>query len=265
MNRRLVLASVAVVLLLATSGCLGFFGDNEIPEGRLDGNVSGEYEWNADADVHINISEQATYQAVYRFEGEELRLYRNDGLGSENPLYVEAVRYRYPNGSVINGTTLVARGGTIEERRDAVVVTPPADAPSDEAGQLAFTGQSSPKQFSLPTFVKGSYEIVLPEDRRLDVPILSGTTPNTDRRSEIDGRVHLYWDDVERDVISVQYYLQRDLYIFGGIVGISAIVALVGGLYYRRQIEKLRRQRQELGLDVDVSDDSDRGPPPGMR
>ncbi|WP_224336447.1 DUF5803 family protein [Haloprofundus halobius] len=265
MNRRLLLATAAVVLLLATSGCLGFFGDNEIPADRLDGNVSGEYAWDADADVHINVSERATYQAVYRFEGDELRLYRDSGLGSENPLYVEAVRYRYPNGSVINGTTLTERGGTIEERRDAVVVTPPSDAPSGEAGQVAFTGQSTPKHFSLPTFVEGSYEIVLPEDRRLDVPILSGAKPSPDEQRVENGRVHLYWDEVERDVISVQFYLQRDLYIFGGILGVSTVVALVGGLYYRRQIERLREQRQELGLDVDTSDDSDRGPPPGMR
>ncbi|KTG10313.1 hypothetical protein AUR64_12110 [Haloprofundus marisrubri] len=263
MNRRLLLASAAVVVLLFTSGCLGFFGDNQIPEGRLDGNVSGEYNWDADADVYINISEQATYQAVYRFEGEELRLYRT-GFGTEDPLYVEAVRYRYPNGSVINGTTLIARGGSIEEQRDGVVVQPPADAPSNEAGQLAFTGQSTPKQFTMRTFVKGSYEIVLPEDRRVDVPLLSSTRPNPDRQATEDGRVHLYWNDVQRDGISVRFYLQRDLYIFGAILGVSAVVALVGGLYYRRRITELRKQREELGLDVDTSDDGGRRRPPGM-
>ncbi|WP_224269264.1 DUF5803 family protein [Haloprofundus salinisoli] len=264
MNRRLLLALAALVLLVATSGCLGFFGDDEIPPDRLDGNVTGEYNWDADADVSINVSERATYQAVYRFEGEELSLYRSDGLGTENPLHVEAVRYRYPNGTVINGTTLIERGGTIEEQRDAVLVEPPADAPDGQAGQLAFTGQSTPKHFSLPTFVKGSYEIVLPEDRRVDVPLLSSTRPNPDRESVEDGRVHLYWDDVQRDAISVRFYLERDLYIFGGILGVSALVALVGGLYYRRRITELRRQREELGLDVDTSDDSGRRRPPGM-
>jgi hypothetical protein len=47
------------------------------------------------------------------------------------------------------------------------------------------------------------------------------------------------------------------------------VFSLIGGgglLYYRRQIEALREQREELGLDVETDDDEfDRGPPPGMR
>jgi hypothetical protein len=64
--------------------------------------------------------------------------------------------------------------------------------------------------------------------------------------------------------ISVQYYLQRDIPIFGAIAGISLVIGLGGAYYYKRQIDRLREVREEMGLDVDVEEKDD-GPPPGMR
>jgi nitrate reductase gamma subunit len=55
--------------------------------------------------------------------------------------------------------------------------------------------------------------------------------------------------------VSVRYYLQRDLYIFGGLLGLIIVVGIGGLLYRRRQIERLRKQRTEMGLDVDTDDD----------
>ena len=41
-------------------------------------------------------------------------------------------------------------------------------------------------------------------------------------------------------------------------------VAVAGGVYYRREIRKLQEQREEMGLNVDVDQGDDEGPPPGM-
>ncbi|MEF8908480.1 MAG: DUF5803 family protein, partial [Haloarculaceae archaeon] len=64
----------------------------------------------------------------------------------------------------------------------------------------------------------------------------------------------------------VRYYLQRDLWIFGGIAVVSVTLGIGGLVYYLRQIRQLEEKREELGLDVDYEDDpTDDGPPPGMR
>jgi hypothetical protein len=83
-----------------------------------------------------------------------------------------------------------------------------------------------------------------------------------------DGQVtQIRWDEaVTSRSVLVQFYLQRDLTIFAGLVLVFSLIGGGGLLYYRRQIEALREQREELGLDVETDDDEfDRGPPPGMR
>ena len=43
------------------------------------------------------------------------------------------------------------------------------------------------------------------------------------------------------------------------------VVGVGGAFYYKRRIDELRRQREELGLDVDTEDNEFRDdPPPGM-
>lgn len=260
MRRRRLLALAAVVGMLALSGCLGFFGDDSVPAERLDEEPAGEgYAWNESADVHLTVQADSTFQGVYSMNGTELTLYRNDGLGGQNPLDVRAVRYRYPNGTVINGSTLAERGN-VEETRDEVVITTP-----EEGGELAFTAGSTPKRFSLPTYVDGSYEVVLPPDRRASAPVFGRIRPGGSETTVDDrNRAHITWEDVTTDRVLVQFYLQRDLTLFGGLVAVFSVVALVGLAYFRRKLRELREQREELGLDVDVEDDSGRDPPPGM-
>jgi uncharacterized protein HemX len=61
----------------------------------------------------------------------------------------------------------------------------------------------------------------------------------------------------------VRYYLQRDLYLFGGLLALMLVVGAGGAGYYYLQIRETVRRREEVGLDVDVEDDRD-DPPPGM-
>ena len=261
MNRK-VLAALALVALTVSSGCLGFFGSNEVSNERLTEDPPAPYAWNESANAHITLTENAKFQAVYRLNGSELEVFRRDGFGGRNAIPVSAVRYRYPNGSVVDGAELKARGGEISQSRSATTVTLP---PGASDGKLAFTAGSTPKRFAVPTFVEGSYEVVLPEGRRVTLFPFGNVVPRGYTLSEDDqGRTHIAWEDVTADSVVVQFYLQRDLYIFGAIAAVLVVVGVVGVGYYRRKIAALREEREELGLDVDVDDDDRQGPPPGM-
>lgn len=263
-RRNRLLALVALVCLVGLSGCLGLFGGGGIPDDRLDQTpAGGDYAWNQSVDAHITVFQNATFEAVYRVNDTELTLYRPDGLGGRNPLDVRAVRYRYPNGTVINGTTLADRGG-IDRNRDEVTITLPGNLEGD---RLAFTAGSTPKRFTLPTYVDGSYEVVLPPDRRIGLPVFGQASPGG-YRTEIDDadRTHVIWDganEVTADAVTVQFYQPGDLRLLGALAAVAGAVAVGGLLYYRRQIRDLRELREEHGLDVDTDDDG-RDPPPGM-
>jgi hypothetical protein len=265
MNTRLVLGTASLVFLLLTAGCLGaIMGPQEVSNDRLNEPPAADYTWDSTRDAHITIVENATFAAVYDLNSTEIQLFRRDGLGGRNAIRVSALRYQYDNGTVIGASQLKARGGTVEQTRDAVTVTLPEDA-RDSPGKLAFTSTSTPKRFSLPTFVKGSYEVVLPPDRRVDFFLFGQVRPNyTERTVDDASQTHLYWDDVQTDSMLVQFYLQRDLTIFGGIAAALVLVALGGLFYYKRQIEALEEQRRDMGLDADIERDDGDGPPPGM-
>jgi hypothetical protein len=263
MNRRHLLP-LALVGLTVLSGCAGLFGSQPISDDRLDEEPPAPYAWETDVDAHITVTENAKFQAVYRPDGTTMELFRRDGFGGRNAIPVSAVRYRYPNGTVVTGTEVRARGGEIERSRERVSVVLPADAPPGE-GQLAFTSSSTPKRFSLPTFVNGSYAVVLPPNRRVEVFPFGKVDPGGYEVETVGDRRVIRWASVEADAVSVQFYLQRDLLIFGAAAAGLLVVGAAGALYYRRRIEALRRQREELGLDVDTGDDEFRDdPPPGM-
>jgi len=261
MNRRY-LIPLALVVLVFTSGCAGFFGGGSISDDQLDEEPPAPYVWESDVNAHITITENARFQAVYRLNRSSIELFRRDGFGGRNSIPVSAVRYRYPNGTVITGTELRARGGAIDRSRSRVSITLPSGA---ERGKLAFTSDSTPKRFSLPTFVNGSYAVVLPPNRRVEVFPFGKVNPGGyEVTAQGDQRV-IRWDGVETDAVSVQFYLQRDLLIFGAAAAVLAVVGVGGVFYYKRRIDALRRQREELGLDVDTEDDEfGDEPPPGM-
>jgi len=264
-SRRRLRLAVAVALLAITAGCLG---GGPVSEQELDEEPPlGGYAWDAGVDVHIAITEGARFQAVYNasaFEQGSVELYRNDGVGGRNPIPVSAVRYRYENGTQLNGSEFRARGGEVSRSREVVNVTLPPDA---AGGQLAFTSQSTPKRFTLPVFVEGSYEVVLPPDRDISVPIIGSTSPGASEvATDEQNRVHIRWAEVTSRNIVVQFYLQRDLYIFGGLLAVLFVIGGLGLFRYQRQIKVLQEEREELGLDVETDDDEfDQGPPPGMR
>jgi hypothetical protein len=138
--------------------------------------------------------------------------------------------------------------------------------PVNETGQLAFTAPKNGKQIATPTFVRGSYELALPEGTSVGLPVLAQVSPGASRTETVDDRVHVYWENVDQaPSLVVRYYLDRDLLLFGGLVGLLFVLGAGGAVYYYRQIQETVRKREEVGLDVDTGDDSDGGGgPPGF-
>ncbi|MFB6193570.1 MAG: DUF5803 family protein [Halobaculum sp.] len=257
-------AALGLVVLLALSGCTGVFGGGSVSDERLDAQPPGPYDWNSSADADITLYANTTFAAVYDADGAEMRLFRRDGFGGRNPLSVEAVRYQYPNGTVISGTELAERGEIRRTRGAVIVEFPNGDVEGDE---LAFTGESSPKRFALPTYVTGTYEISLPPGRRIGLPVFGRVSPPASQISDpgSDDRVTVRIEKVESDTVVAQFYLPRDIRLLAGLLLVGGLVAGGGVAYYLRQIRQLQAEREELGLDVDTDDDDfGRDPPPGM-
>lgn len=261
--RRRTLAALALVGLLFTSGCLGGLGGGgPMDAERLNQPPEEPYEWNASSDVHITVTAEANYRAVYDAGAEafggRLNLSETDAMGTKRPLTIRSLRYRYPNGTVINGTEIADHGGRLYVEENELRIAPPADG-----GKIAFAGESNPKQFSHPVFLEGSHTVVLPPDRRTEVPLFGQVVPRPTDKRVVDDQVVIYWEDLTAPSMLVRYYIQRDILIFGGLAGALTVVAIIGLLRYRRELKQLREQREEMGLDVETGDDE--GPPPGRR
>jgi len=251
MNRRLLLAVGVLAVLAVLAGCSTILGPGEPDPEEINQNVT--YDWNTSANVTVDVA-QSEYTAVYVIDNRtEIELYRRDALGTENPLDARGLKFQFENGTVRN----VSVENVSLTRKRAVVTLPARD------GKLAFTSPRRGKSWSSPTFVEGTYDVTLPPGARVGIPILGQVSPGHDGTEIQNDRVTIHWDDVERRSISVRYYLTRDLWLFGSLLGIGLLAAAGGLLYYLRQIRSLERRREEVGLDVDVEDDRD-DPPPGM-
>lgn len=251
MNRRLLLASALLAVLTLSAGCMGFFGSDEFSQEQL--NRDANYNWNTSSNVTVTVNDD-NYRSVYNISNRStLELHKTEALGEEEPVEVSAVKFRYPNGTVVNASAM-----EFEKTGSKTVIKLPA-----ENGQLAFTAPNDGlRTFEMQTSVHGSYEVVLPEGMRMGNFLLGDARPNPSSTELVDNRVHIYWDDVTADVITVQYYLARDLLIFGGLLAVLAVVAAVGLGYLWLQVKELSEKRDELGLNVDIRDDDlDDGPP----
>ncbi|ELY52873.1 DUF5803 family protein [Natronococcus jeotgali] len=257
MNRRLALAAIAVALLATTAGCSAIFGG--ISDEELDRDQEYDDLRDGDADVAVDVESgsfltSGEFRAVYDLnETEELSLYRSS-LYREEALDVHSVRYWYPNGTEVTGSEL-----EIEQGRSSTDVAVP-----DGNGTLAFSGDTGSRTFQLPAYVSGSYEVTLPAGYRTTNFLFGDVSPGEYEREIVDDRERLVWDEVD-STISLRYYQTRDVPLFAGLVGAVVLLGGAGMLYYYRKVQRLQQQREEMGLDVELEDDSDDGPPPGLK
>ncbi|MFB6179658.1 MAG: DUF5803 family protein [Halorientalis sp.] len=251
-RRRLFVAVGVLALVVGLAGCSSVLGPGKPDPKKIQQNVS--YDWNTSANATFNVTKDE-YTAVYVIDNRSsIDLYRRDALGTKHPLDIEGVKFRYQNGTVKN----VSVENVDLKRKKAVVTLPASD------GKLAFRAPRSGKQFGMPTFVTGTYEVTLPPGARVQIPILAQVSPRGYQTSLDDDRVTLSWDDVESRSVSVRWYLARDLLLFGALFVLLVVLGAAGIVYYLRQIRELEARREEVGLDVDTGDDSGKGPPPGM-
>lgn len=256
MRRRLALFGL-LALLVALAGCSSVFGPGEPDQAALNENAS--YEWDTDANVSLTV-DGSSYQAVYDVSNtSRLELYERDELGTEQSIDISALRYRYPNETVVNSNSTAL---SVERTRQRTILT----LPNGSAGQVAFTSERHGKQFTTPVFVEGSYSLRMPENARVGVPLLSQVNPG-DYRTTVDdaGYMTVHWDQVTSRSLRVRWYLERDLLLFAGVAVAAVVIGGGGALYYYRQIVQLKQRREETAIDVDDDDPRDRGPPPGMR
>ncbi|WP_254767332.1 DUF5803 family protein [Salinilacihabitans rarus] len=254
MNRRLALATVVAALLVTSAGCAALF-DGDIPDEELDSEADYADLRERDADVVVDVESggllsSGEFRAVYDLnDTEELSLYRS-GFFRDEPLDIRAVRYWHPNGTELTGSQL-----EIDRSRSATEVRVP-----DGNGTLAFSGPADGKTFQLPAYVEGSYEVTLPAGYRTSNFLIGDASPGGYEREVVDDRERLAWEHVD-STITLQYYATRDLRLFAGLIAVALTLGGAGIAYYYRQILRLRRRREEMGLDVEIEDDSDRGPP----
>lgn len=259
MNRRL-LALAGLALLVALAGCSFFGGGGEVDEENLLGEA--HYEWEANANATYNLSAQSGgYTAVVEITNRStVSLHQSTTIRGDQSVSVNVLRFRFTNGTVVNAThaNLTARKGS-----DQTVISFPA-----KNGTVAWTGSRDGKSWSTPVVVEGSHRVDLPKKTRVGLPFLSRVRPEPDEKTTEDGRMRLYWDDMGSNRLSIEYYLVRDLYLFGSVILIGLTVGIGGALYYFRQIRQARKKRESVGLDVEDGTDDDvgnDGPPPGMR
>jgi hypothetical protein len=246
MNRRRALGGLVLVALLTLAGCSSVLGPDPVDEQALAENES--YEWQSDANASINIT-GGEYKAVYRVSNQSrFTVYSRDGLGREGPLAISALKFRYPNGTVVSASSPALNATNQDEQ---TVISLPA-----RNGRVAFSASAQGKRFATQTFVSGSYAVTIPQNMRVTYQPLARVSPGGAETTRTDtGRVRIRWDDVNSNAVIVRYYLQRDLYIFAAGAAVLVVVALAGALYYLRQIRELERRRERAGPDVDTGND----------
>ena len=245
MNRKRTLA-LAVVAFLALAGCSSVLGPESVDQQALAENET--YDWSSNANASINVT-GSEYEAVYRVDNRTtFPVHSRDSLGRERPLDISALKFQYPNGTVVNASAM-----QVENQQERTVISLPA-----RNGKLAFSAPAQGKRFATQTFVSGTYEVTIPQGMRVDYFPLARVSPSghETERTATD-RVQIHWQNVQSNAVIVRYYLERDLYIFAAAAAVLVVVALAGALYYLRQIRALERRRRETGPDIDTGDGDD--------
>ncbi|MDY7081087.1 MAG: DUF5803 family protein [Halobacteria archaeon] len=238
-----VIAVLSLTALVVLAGCMGepSFGDN----------VSYEAKWNTTSDITYYIGDQLEYTVVKTNGTQELEVWRNSPLGGEEAARIDGVKFRYPNGTVVNVSSDAVDSGGSRTTIDPPNVTVSGNTNTNEndTGTLAFVSRKSSGTLSTPVPRTGSVRVVLPE--------------NTDARNLIRGRISpgeyeiidespvtIRWEKLEKgDEVVVRYYHERDPLLLMGLLTILIIAAVIVVLYYRRVFEKLEKRRKREGLE----------------
>jgi len=237
MRRRLLIAAL-LGLFVFIAGCSALSpGGDGIDREALGANET--YTWETSADVTVDVQTDH-YEVVVAIENRStVGLSAFERLNERRPLGLQAVAFRYPNGTVVRVAAM-----SVETNGSHTRVTLPA---SD--GQFAYRVAKPGKAIHMDTPRSGTYEVLLPPETHVRYPLLGRVQPDGYETSTTDGRVHLRWADLTADQVTVEYYLVRDLFLFAGLValGLSAGAAVL--VYFWLQLRRLRERRQAVDLE----------------
>jgi hypothetical protein len=232
---RRVVAVALLGILIGLTGCLG---------GGIDQEALAEnetYDWERTADVTFNVT-GGSFHAIHSVEnGSVVTAYRETEFQGEQAVSISAVQFRYENGTVV-GADLI----DVEQSGGRTLIRPP-----DGTGQLAYTARSRPKDFRIGLNRSGSYEVILPPSMRIGVPFMGMISPGGAELTVTNGRTHLYWDSLDGGSIDLHYYLERDFWIFAGLVGTGILGGIAVVIYFRVQIRQLRRRIEGSDLEIE--------------
>ncbi|WP_460921321.1 DUF5803 family protein [Salinarchaeum chitinilyticum] len=265
-STRRVLVLLALLGLIALTGCIGQFGTG-ISQDELAQNNS--YQWNQSATIEewpTNVTVQVeikqagffatdNYRAIYTGNETQFTLSER-GFTRPHAIDIRAVKYQYPNGTIVGPEAV-----DVDQNARRTRVRLP-----EGPGRFAFTGDRRNKELHLPAFTGGNYTVTLPKDHSVGDLFLSDVSPRSYSTSTEDGHTVLRWNGVDGDqTVLVRFYRDRDFYIFYGLVGLLSVTGAGVFVYYRRKIREIQQWRAQQGLDLDRDDDDDDSrPPPGM-
>lgn len=224
-------------LLAASAGCAALSPGGGIDRAALAANET--YGWNTSADVTVDVQTNH-YEVVMGVENRSsVGLSAFERLNERRPLGLEAIAFRHPNGTVVHADAMA-----VETNGSHTAVRLPA-----RTGQFAYRVAKPGKAVHMDTPRTGSYEVRLPPETHVRYPLLGRVQPGGYETTTADGRVHLAWEEVTADQVTVEYYLVRDLYLFAGLVALG----LAGGagvlVYFWLQLRRLRERRQAVDLE----------------
>lgn len=224
MRRLLTVVALTTVLVLAGCTGEGSFGEEAEFDGR----------WSAEETSAFYVGDGLDYAVIRLRNTSRVELSRDDGLGGEQPLRIDHVRFRHPNGTVTNVSDHNTTGSS-------TVVTLPADR-----GRLGYVVRQQPGRFNHPMPVDGSARVVLPPGTDARNVALGAIAPGDETVVSEDPLI-LQWEEVERDtLISVRYYSEDDPVILIGLLTLLVVAAAGVFVYYRRVFDTLHRRTREL-------------------
>ncbi|AGN01848.1 hypothetical protein L593_09515 [Salinarchaeum sp. Harcht-Bsk1] len=264
-TRRRLLLLFGLVGLLALSGCIGQFGTG-LSEGELSRNATYEWdtsatadEWPDDVTVQIEINQAGflgddTYHGIYTGNRTQVT-FSERGFTRPHSLDIRAVKYQYPNGTVVGHEAI-----DVDQNARRTRVRLP-----EGPGRFAWIGDRRNKELRLPAIADGNYTVTLPRHHSVGDFLLSDVSPRSYNTRTVDGHTQIVWTGVDNSqTLLVRFYRDRDFYLFYGLIGLLTVVGAGIFLHYRREIQEIQEWRAAQGLDLDRDDDDGERPPPGM-
>lgn len=223
--RRELIAAAGLASLILLAGC------TSTPQSSIDAGYAGK--WNASEDV-VYYVDGDHHTTVLRTNSTEIQVWTQGGLGGDQPVRLTDARFRFPNGSVVNASS-------VEVGASRTTVTVPL-----RRGKLAFVSPTSPGRLSRPIPVDGSVRVVLPNDTDARNLFLGGISP-AGYEVVREEPLTLRWDDLDQGrVVTVRYYNERDPLLLIALLSVLVAGALAVLIYYQRVFTELERDRKGL-------------------